>query len=234
MMNIFVYPSPNLSPLIKEEWKGLKSRKFNSSKRVIIPKSHDIFLINKNIIENNKIFQNKKHIDVGLDKEKIWKSSSKLVLPFESIINNQKSEKFLSENFNFSFRYNNEDERIKKKLLLKNKDNINNFNTIDSYLNKSINNLLSNEYKFIQKNKHLKKLYNNLQKYDILSNSLHNSIYRNLNQSKSMKTIFRRCCNEIIKQDYIKNKNYIEFNDNWNLKNKIRKSKNNKVLSFYD
>ena len=27
-----------------------------------------------------------------------------------------------------------------------------------------------------------------------------------------MKEIFKRCCNEIIKQDYNKNKNYIKYN----------------------
>ena len=46
-MNNFIYPSPNLSPLIKEEWKGSKSRKFYTCRKIIIPKSHDIFLLIK-------------------------------------------------------------------------------------------------------------------------------------------------------------------------------------------
>ena len=208
-MNNYIYPSPNLSPLIKEEWKGLKSRKFYTCRKIIIPKSHDIFLINQNATQNEELFRKKRYNNDGLNKERIWRSSSKFILPFESILNNQKNEKFLSQKFNFNYRYNDDNIRLNKR---NNKKNIENENNIDFYLNNSINNLLSQEYKFIHKNKHLKKQYDNLKNFDILSNSIHNSIYKNLNQPKSMKEIFKRCCNEIIKQDYNKNINYIKYN----------------------
>ena len=215
-MNNFIYPSPNLSPLIKEEWKGSKSRKFYTCRKIIIPKSHDIFFIDKNATQNQELFQRKKYINVGMNKERKWRSSSKFILPFESILNNQKNEKFLSQKFNYNYRYNDDnDDNIrlnKSNLLKKNKKNIENENKIDLYLNKSINNLLCQEYNFIQKNKHLKKQYDNLKNFDILSSNIHYSMYKNLNQSKSMKEIFKRCCNEIIKQDYNKNKNYIKYN----------------------
>ena len=193
-MNNFIYPSPNLSPLIKEEWKGSKSRKFYTCRKIIIPKSHDIFFIDKNATQNQELFQRKKYINVGMNKERIWRS----------------------QKFNYNYRYNDDNDEFirlnKSNLLKKNKKNIENENKIDLYLNKSINNLLSQEYNFIQKNKHLKKQYDNLKNFDILSNNIHYSMYKNLNQSKSMKEIFKRCCNEIIKQDYNKNKNYIKYN----------------------
>ena len=217
-MNNYIYPSPNLSPLIKEEWKGLKSRKFYTCRKIIIPKSHDIFLINQNATQNEELFRKKRYNNDGLNKERIWRSSCKFILPFESILNNQKNEKFLSQKFNFNYRYNDDNIRLNKR---NNKKNIKNENNIDFYLNNSINNLLSQEYKFIHKNKHLKKQYDNLKNFDILSNNIHYSMYKNLNQSKSMKEIFKRCCNEIIKQDYNKNINYIKYN-----------KLNNSVLNF--